>query len=96
MKKSLVILFALGLFGAMPVLAANHEGMKMDSHEGMKMDTHEGMRECALQAESIQEKIKRLDTEIAKGSKKYTAEELKNLETKLKDANDTLEHLLKR
>lgn len=96
MKKSLVILFALGLFGAIPVLAADHEGMKMDSHEGMKMNTHEGVRECALQAESIQEKIKRLDAEIANGSKKYTADELKKLETQLKDANRTLEILLKR
>lgn len=96
MKKLLVIIVALGLFGAMPVLAAEHEGMKMDSHEGMKMDTSDGMRECALQAESIQQKIRRLDAEIAKGSKKYSAEELKNLESKLKEANDTLEILIKR
>jgi hypothetical protein len=93
MKKLLVILFALGLFGAMPVLAANHEGMKMDSHEGMKMETSTGTRECALQAESIQEKIKRLDAEVAKGSKKYSAEELKKLEKKLKEANEILDQL---
>jgi hypothetical protein len=101
MKKSLVILMAVGLFGAMPVLAAEHEGMKMDMHEGMKMDMHEGMkmetpdgaRECALQAESIQQKIKRLNAEVAAGSRKHNPEELKKLENKLKEANDLLDNL---
>ena len=93
MKKIIVVLMALGLFGAMPVLAAEHEGMKMDSHEGMTMDTPDGMRECALQAETIQQKIKRLNAEVATGSKKYSAEELKKLENKLKEANDLLDNL---
>ncbi len=93
MKKQLIILMALGLFGAMPAFAAEHEGMKMGSHEGMKMETSTGTRECALQAESIQEKIKRLDSEVAKGSKKYSADELKKLEKKLKEANEILDQL---
>ena len=93
MKKLLVIIMALGLFGAMPVLAAEHDGMKMGSHEGMKMDTAEGARECALQAESIQQKIKRLNDEIAKGSKKYSADDLKKLEKKLKEANEILDQI---
>lgn len=83
MKKLAVILMAVGLFGAMPAFAAEHDAMKMD--------TKEGMRECALQAESIQKKIKRIHGEIKKGSKKYTAEELKTLNQKLKEANDTLD-----
>jgi len=88
MKKLAVVLMAVGLFGALPAFAGEHDGMKMDSKEGM--------RQCALQAESIQEKIKRIDGEIKKGSKKYSAEELKKLEEKLKDANDTLDNLGKR
>jgi len=76
---------AFGLFSALPALAAEHEGMKMDSHEGI--------RECALQAETIQAKIQRLNTEVAKGSKKYSAEELKKLENKLKEANEILDIL---
>ena len=87
MKKLVVALIAVGLFGAMPVLAAEHEGMMME---------HEGARQCALQAESIQQKIERIQGEIKKGSTKYSAEELKKLEGKLKDANDTLDNLLKR
>jgi len=93
MKKLLVIILALGLFSAMPVLAAEHAGMDMSSHEGMKMDTAEGARECALQAESIQQKIKRLNAEIAKGSKKYSADDLKKLEKKLKEANEILDQI---
>jgi hypothetical protein len=88
MKKLAVVLMAVGLFGAMPVLAAEHEGMKMD--------TEEGVRQCALQAETIQEKIKRIQGEIKKGSTKYSAEGLKKLEVKLKDANATLDNLIKR
>jgi len=73
-----------------------HEGMHMDSHDGMKMATPEGMRECALQAESIQQKIKRIQGEISKGSNKYSAEDLKKLNATLKEANDTLDNLGKR
>ena len=87
MKKILVILMAVGLFGAMPVLAAEHEGMKMD--------TKEGVRECALQAETIQEKIKRLEAEIAKGEKKNSVKDLNKLEQKLKEANKILDQLNK-
>ena len=85
MKKLAVILMAVGLFGAMPVFAAEHEGMKMD--------TKEGVRECALQAESIQKKIKRIQAEVKKGSTKYSAEELATLNIKLKEANETLDSL---
>lgn len=85
MKRLLVILMAVGLFGAMPALAAEHEGMKMD--------TQEGVRECALKAESLQEKIKRLDTEVKKGEKKYDADTLNKLKVKLDEANKLLDLL---
>lgn len=93
MKKILVIAIALGMFGVMPALATEHEGMKMDMHDGMMMSTKDGMRQCALQAESIQQKIKRINSEIKKGSTKYSAEDLKKLNAKLKEANDTLDEL---
>jgi hypothetical protein len=95
MKKQLIILMALGLFGAMPAFAAEHEGMKMGSHEGMTMNTADGARECALQAESIQQKIKRLNTEVAEGSKRHSADELKKLEQKLKEANDLMDQMFR-
>jgi predicted transcriptional regulator len=85
MKKLIVVFLAMGLFGAMPAFAA---------HPTMKLE-HEGARECALQAESIQQKVKRIQGEIKKGSKKYSAEDLKKLEIKLKEANDIIEQLNK-
>lgn len=95
MKRLAIVLMAVGLFGAMPVLAAEHSGMKMDTHRGMMMDTKEGLRQCALQAETIGQKISRLETEVAKGEKKYSAKEIKNLEQKLKEANQTLDEINK-
>ena len=50
---------------------------------------------CANETLSIQEKIKKLDTEIKKGTKVYTPAELKRLQDKLKDAEDTLDLLLR-
>ncbi len=85
MKKLIVVFLAMGLFGAMPAFA-DHPTMKLE---------HEGARECALQAESIQQKVKRIQGEIKKGSKKYSAEDLKKLEIKLKEANDIIEQLNK-
>lgn len=85
-RKLALVLVAVGMFSAMPAFAA---------HDTMKME-HEGARQCALQAESLQEKIQRIQKEIKQGSKKYTAEELKKLEEKLKEANDTLDNLMKR
>ena len=85
MKRLILVLMAVGLFGAMPAFAADHAGMKMD--------TSAGVRECALQAETIQEKIKRLETEISKGDNKYNPNDLKKLEQKLKEANTILDQL---
>lgn len=85
MKKSVLILIAVGLFGAVPSFAADNAGMKMD--------TKYGVRECALQAESIHQKIERLNSEIAKGTNKYSAMELRNLELNLNEANNILDQL---
>ena len=87
MKRIVLVLLAVGLFGAMPAFAADHAVMKMD--------TGEGVRECALKAETIQEKIKRLETEVAKGEKKYDAKSLKKLKDKLDDANKILDEMNK-
>lgn len=85
MKRLVLVLMAVGLFGAMPAFAADHEGMKME--------TSEGLRECALKAESIQEKVKRLEAEVAKGETKYNAKDLKKLKGKLDDANKLLDNI---
>lgn len=50
---------------------------------------------CANEAKSIQQKIKALNVEIKKGTKVYSAEEIKKLEAKLKEANEILDNLMK-
>lgn len=49
------------------------------------------LHRCSLQAQSIQDKISRLQEEIAKGTKVYDPEELRMLKEKLEDANRRLD-----
>lgn len=42
---------------------------------------------CAGEVDSIQKQVKKIQAEIKKGTKVYTAEELRTLEQKLKDVN---------
>jgi hypothetical protein len=79
----------MGLLGAMPLFAS-------DQGVTTKSNSPDSVRQCALQAESIQEKIKRLENEIAKGERKYSDADIVRLEKMLKDANDTLDGLMKR
>lgn len=51
-------------------------------------------KDCKNTALSIQEKAKKLEAEIQKGSRVYTAEELKKLEKKLKETEAALDQLL--
>ena len=85
MKKSILMLMVAGLFAAMPALAAEHK----------MMSAEEQMQRCAEQSESIDKKIERLQSEIKKGSTKYSAEELRKLETKLNEANAMLDSITK-
>jgi len=85
MKKLAVLLMAVGMFSALPAFAADHEGMKMD--------TKDGIRECAMQAETIQQKVTRLQSAVSDGSKKYSAKDLKKLKAKLKETNDLLDKI---
>ena len=50
-------------------------------------------RECGYSAQSIQDKIERLNKEIAKGTTVYTPEELMTLKQKLEEVNKILDFL---
>ena len=52
-------------------------------------------KNCMHEVDSIQQKIKKIDAEIKKGTKVYSAEELKKLEQKLKEVNEILKSLNK-
>jgi len=52
-------------------------------------------KNCMNEVDSIQQRMKKLNSEIKKGKKVYSAEELKKLELKLKEANEILKSLEK-
>ena len=89
MKRLTILLAAIFMMSAtVPVFAA-------EMTKEMKDQCMLASKECKHEADSIQQKIKKLNTEIKKGKKVYTAEELNKLNAKLKEANDILDGLLK-
>lgn len=52
-------------------------------------------KNCKGEVDSIQQKIKKLNTEIKKGTKVYTPDELKILHNKLKEVNAQMDELMK-
>ena len=87
MKKSILMLMVAGLFAAMPALA-----VEQGHHD---MDAKECIQHCAMQSESIDKKIERLQNEIKKGNTTYSVEELRKLEEKLNEANAMLDAITK-
>jgi hypothetical protein len=49
------------------------------------------LSQCGLQVQSLQDKITRLQEEIAKGTRVYTLEELRMLREKLEEVNRRLD-----
>jgi len=50
---------------------------------------------CKDEVDSIQQKLKKINAEIKKGKQVYSADELKKLDQKLKEANEILNSLEK-
>ena len=48
---------------------------------------------CLKQADSIQRKMKKLESDVKKGKKVYSADELKAIELKLKEVEQMLDNL---
>jgi peptidoglycan hydrolase CwlO-like protein len=98
MKKKLVILMAVSLFAAAaPVSAAEgqqHGAAHQTQDEQCARECEILLKNCALEVDSIQDRIRKLNVEIKeKGATTYTLEELKTLERKLKEANKLLKDL---
>ncbi len=88
MKKILVSVCAVAVaFVAFPFFAAGQA-------EG-RNDCLVYGKNCPKAVDSLPERIAKLKTEIAKGEKVYTAEELKLLERRLKEDNETIRVLNK-
>jgi hypothetical protein len=94
LTMKIAILTAATLFSALPVLAGEGAGMGMSSGESAQKD------ECLLvsqncrdSVDSIQQRIDRLNREIAKGSSVYTDQELGRLKSQLRETSDMLRSL---
>ena len=89
MKKIVVLMIAVfSMAVAVPVFAAE---MTKEQKDQCLLAS----KGCAGEADSIQKKIKKLQTEIKKGTKVYSADEIKKLNAKLKEAEDILDNLMK-
>ena len=100
MKKILAILMTTSLFAAaVPVMAEDmhqHSASHKTQDEQCTKECDLLLKSCALEVDSIQERITKLRAAIAeKGADTYTLEELKILNKKLKEANETMRALTK-
>jgi uncharacterized protein YlxW (UPF0749 family) len=87
MKRAIILaLSVMMLSAAVPVFAEGQGNSEKD--ECLLI-----AKSCKDEVDSIQQKMKKLQAEIKKGKKVYSAEELKKLETKLKEADELMNHL---
>lgn len=88
MKKiAVMVMAALMMSATVPALAA--EMTKEEKDQCLLAS-----KNCSTEVDSIQKKIKKLQAEIKKGKKVYSADEIKKLNAKLKEAEDMLDHMM--
>jgi len=108
MKKMILLFAAVLALSAPAAFAAEHEGhdhgYMEHKHDASQKTMDEQcakecdmlLRNCAQEVDSIQQRITKLRAEISeKGADTYTLEELKILNKKLKETNETLRALTK-
>lgn len=91
----IAILMAATLFSALPVLAeegAAGTGMT-PGQQTQKDECLLVSQNCSGSVDSIQQRIDRLNREIARGSSVYTQGELEQLNSQLRDSNAVLRSL---
>lgn len=86
-KAAVMVLAAFMMSAAVPAFAA-------DMTKEEKDQCLLASKGCKGEVDSIQKKIKRLQTEIKKGTKVYSADEIKKLKDKLNEADKMLDTLL--
>jgi hypothetical protein len=82
--KAIVVITAVMMGAALPVIAQTHEE---------QVSCELAAKNCLNRAEILEKKVKKLNAEIKKGSSKYSAEDLKKLEDKLKETQDLLDKM---
>jgi len=94
MKKLMATALTLTLFSATSALAVQHGTSHKQMDEQCAKECEMLLKNCAQETDSLQQKIARLNGEIAKGTAVYTVDELKTLDNKLKEANLILKNLM--
>jgi len=89
MKKILITVLAAFALSA-TTMAFAQETQKNEKNECIL-----AAKGCKDEVDSIQQKVKKINREIKKGTKVYSAEELKKLEQKLKEADEIINNLEK-
>ncbi len=84
-KYATMILVALTLAATVPAFAEQTNQEKVICQLASK--------NCLGQADVIQQRMKKMNADIQKGTKSYPPEELKKLEQKLQEARDLLDKL---
>lgn len=88
MKKDITLIIAAALIAvAGPISAADHK----ESSEKDLCILY--ARECANKVYKIREYIKKIQGELAKGTRVYSADEMNKLKDKLKEAEDMMNEL---
>jgi tRNA A37 threonylcarbamoyladenosine dehydratase len=83
MKKCAIIaMAALLISAAVPAIAQNAQEQAICNISA---------KTCLNKVEILQKRIKKLNAELKKGNKSYSAEEMKKLEQKLQDTMDQLD-----
>jgi peptidoglycan hydrolase CwlO-like protein len=97
MKKILTIIITTSLFTTLvPVFAEENYQQSPDQSqsEQFKKECDILLKNCAMEVDSIQERINKLQAAISgKSANHYTLEELKILNKKLQEANETMREL---
>ena len=98
MRKTMVILMATSLIAAaVPVVAeTTHGAMHTQQDEQCAKECDLLLKDCGQEVDSIQQRIQKIKSAIDKyGAKPEHLEDLKILNRKLKEANETLRALSK-
>ena len=90
MKKILIAILTVAALSATSMAFAADAPVA-----GSKDECLLASKNCMNEVDSIQQRMKKINTEIKKGKKVYSAEELKKLEQKLKETNEILKDLEK-
>lgn len=85
--KKIVALLTAGLLLA-TVLPVGAETAKTGKDECLLAS-----KSCMHEVDTLQKQVKKLQAEVKKGTKTYTAEELQTLENKLKEVNEYIKSM---